>query len=272
MSNCFHSKQQSRLAAILGGDKKLDLSRNVSDVPVSLASWTPRAETLPLVLLSLLEQSLRPSTIHVWLCPEDRGMLARTQRAFFVEHGVQFHEVENIGPHKKWLPLIESGHEEPFVVVDDDIYYPRDCYEALVTEGAEHRDEIVSHRCHRMILKANMMPESYSLWEKGVSCQRRSSHNLFPVGCGGIFVRPDALSEQFRDRSLISELCPRADDIWLKAAYIQSGFKCRKSCYDFPCLEYPGTTQSGLALKNVDQNENDKQLNAVFDYFDLRLE
>ena len=71
---------------------------------------------------------------------------------------------------------------------------------------------------------------------------------------------------------MIEKLCPLADDIWLKAAYLQAGFKCRKSHYSFPCLDYPGTRESGLAVKNVDQGANDLQLKDVFDYFNLKLD
>ena len=85
-------------------------------------------------------------------------------------------------------------------------------------------------------------------------------------------IQPDAIGEDFRRRDLIDKLCPIADDVWLKAAYLQSGFKCRKSHYSFPCLDYPGTRESGLAVKNVDQGANDQQLKDVFDYFDLKLD
>jgi hypothetical protein len=220
----------------------------------------------------MIEQSLRPAAVHVWLCAEDQAMIGAQHRDFFTEHGVQFHETDNIGPHKKWLPLIESGHETPFVIADDDTYYPRDWFEALVNEGAEHPDEIIAHRCHQMKVDANHHPRPYAEWPRGVTGQKESSHSLFAVGCGGTLVRPAAIAEEFRSRELINKLCHRADDVWLKAAYIHSGYKVRKSNYDFPSLDYPGTTQSGLAVTNVDQGENDQQLQQVFQYFDLKLD
>jgi hypothetical protein len=272
MIDWFQRKQQARLNAILEGAKKLRVSAQTCDVPISITSWIPRKDPLPLVLLSMIEQSLRPAAVHVWLCAEDQEMMAARHRDFFTEHGVQFHETDNIGPHKKWLPLIESGQEEAFVIADDDTFYPRDWFEALVGEGAEHPDEIIAHRCHRMLLQDDGMPEAYANWPRGVTGQRESSHYLFAVGCGGTLIRPAAISEEFRSRELIDKLCHRADDIWLKAAYIHSGYKVRKSNYDFPSLDYPGTTQSGLAVTNVDQGENDQQLQQVFQYFDLKLD
>jgi hypothetical protein len=272
MIDWFQRKQQVRLDAMVEGSKKPRISARTCDVPISITSWMPRKDPLPLVLLSMIEQSLRPVDVHVWLCAEDQEMIAARHRDFFAEHGVQFHEVDNIGPHKKWLPLIESGHETPFVIADDDTYYPWDWFEGLVKEGAKHPREIIAHRCHEISLQANGMPEPYAVWQRGVTGQIESSHYLFAVGCGGTLVRPAAIAEEFRSRELINKLCHRADDVWLKAAYIHSGYKVRKSNYDFPSLDYPGTTQSGLAVTNVDQGENDQQLQQVFQYFDLKLD
>jgi len=264
-------EQQARLDAMLAGSIKPRTSAQPCDVPISITSWMPRKDALPLVLLSMIEQSLRPAAVHVWLCAEDQAMIGAQQRDFFTEYGVQFHETDNIGPHKKWLPLIESGHETPFVIADDDTYYPRDWFEALVSEGAEHPDEIIANRCHKMKVDAHHQIRPYAEWQKGVSGQKESSHSLFAVGCGGTLIRPAAIAEGFRSRDLIGKLCDRADDVWLKAAYIHSGYKVRKSRYDFPSLDYPGTTQSGLAVTNVDQGQNDQQLQQVFQYFDLKL-
>ena len=271
MIDWFQRKQQARLDAMLQGTKKPRISARTCDVPISITSWMPRKDPLPLVLLSMIEQSLRPAAVHVWLCAEDQEMISARHRDFFAEYGVQFHETDNIGPHKKWLPLIESGHEGSFVIADDDTFYPGDWFGSLVAEGAEHPDEIIAHRCHQMKVDAHHQFRPYAEWQKGVSGQKESSHYLFAVGCGGTLVRPAAVTEEFRNRDLISKLCHRADDVWLKAAYIHSRYKVRKSCYDFPSLNYPGTTQSGLAVTNVDQGENDQQLQQVFQYFDLKL-
>jgi hypothetical protein len=270
MIDWFQHKQQARLNAMLAGRKKPRISAHQCDVPISITSWMPRKDPLPLVLLSMIEQSLRPAAVHVWLSAEDQEMISAHHRDFFVEYGVQFHETDNIGPHKKWLPLIESGYETPFVIADDDTYYPRDWFAALVNEAREHPDEIIAHRCHQMKVDANGMPEPYAEWQRGVMGQRESSHYLFAVGCGGTLVRPAAIAEEFRSRELIDKLCHRADDVWLKAACIHSGYKVRKSEYNFPSLDYPGTTQSGLAVTNVDQGENDQQLQQVFQHFDLK--
>jgi len=263
---------KSRLSALMKGKGGLNVSDLTSDVVLSLTSWPPRAKTLPLVLLTILEQTLRPAMIYVWLSHDDQDMISNEHREFFTKHGVEFKAVDDLIAHKKWLPLLELGQTDSFVIADDDTYYPKDWFDYLVSEAAQYPDCIVAHRCHKIKVNHDNIPEAYVDWEKGVNGSSGNSHLVFPTGCGGVVIHPKAISEEFRRRDLIEKLCPLADDIWLKAAYLQSGFKCRKSHYSFPCLDYPGTRESGLAVKNVDQGANDQQLKDVFDYFNLKLD
>jgi len=270
LSARIERRLQSRLSDLMKGKGRLRVSDLKSDVVVSLTSWPPRAKTLPLVLLTLLEQTLRPAMIYVWLSHDDQDMISNEHREFFTKHGVKFKAVDDLIAHKKWLPLLELGQTDSFVIADDDTYYPKDWFDYLVSEAEQYPDCIVAHRCHKIKVNHDNIPEAYVDWEKDVKVGG-NSHLLFPTGCGGVVIHPEAVSEEFRRRDLIEKLCPLADDIWLKAAYLQAGFKCRKSHYSFPCLDYPGTRESGLAVKNVDQGANDQQLKDVFSYFDIKL-
>lgn len=265
-------QRESHLKDVLKDENKLRMSGVCSDVPISITSWPPRAHTLPLVLLSMLEQSICPSGIHVWLSFGDEEMVPDYYRDFFSEHGVVFHATEDIIPHKKWLPMLEMGVDTPFAIIDDDTYYPKDMFEALVTEGAKYPRDIVAHRCHRISVGPKRNPLAYTDWQKDIEFDGSAGHDVFPTGCGGILIHPEAIGEDFRRRDLIGKLCPRADDVWLKAAYLAAGSKCRKSRYHFPCLDFPGTRDSGLAVANVDQGGNDLQFREVLKYFDLKLD
>jgi len=97
VSERIQARQQSRLNEILSGKIAPTISSQVSNLPVSLTSWSARAEVLPLVLLSLIEQSVRPSEVHLWLSPDDQGILKKNIRAFFEARGVLFHESGLVG-------------------------------------------------------------------------------------------------------------------------------------------------------------------------------
>jgi hypothetical protein len=228
---------------------------------VSLTSWKPRLPDLPLVLLSLLRQSVRPAAIHVWLSEDDYALLDPNVILRFSTHGVRFEISDNLGPHTKWLPMIERGADNPFVICDDDILYPRKWLESLIRE--DRTDAYVGIRCHRIQYDANEYPASYSEWKHDIAWDGLLSHSLFVTACAGAIIHPARIADEFRDRRLIMDLCPKADDIWLKAAHAAAGIPCFKTRYSFPCLEIPGSFESSLLQTNVDDGGNDRQLSAV---------
>jgi hypothetical protein len=183
----------------------------------------------------------------------------------FSAHGVRFEACDDLGPHKKWLPMIESGTRDPFVICDDDILYPRDWLGRLIHE--DRRDAYVGVRCHEIRYDSAGIPLSYEKWSRDVAWEPEPSKDLFITGCGGAIIHPERIRDEFRDRGAIFEKCPRADDIWLKAAHAAAGIPCYKTRYSFPCLEIPGTGESSLMQTNVDAGGNDRQLEAVRQYF-----
>jgi len=233
----------------------------VASHSVSLTSWRPRLPDLPLVLLSLLKQSLRPSLIRIWLTSSDYGLIDRLVMERFSKHGVLFEKCDDLGPHKKWLPMIERGLLDPFVICDDDILYPQNWLQELICE--DRHDAYVGVRCHRIIRDEAGCPLLYSEWIRDVGWQVVASQDLFITGCGGAIIHPSRISSEFCNREEILKKCPRADDIWLKAAHASAGIPCYKTRYSFPCLEIPGSFESGLLKTNVDDGGNDHQLQSV---------
>jgi hypothetical protein len=179
----------------------------------------------------------------------------------FSFHGVRFERCDDLGPHKKWLPIIESGMRDPFVICDDDILYPQDWLKHLLREDRE--DAYVGVRCHRIRYDEEGTPLLYEKWSRDIPWSPLPSQDLFITGCGGAIIRPDRIYREFREREAIFEKCPRADDIWLKAAHAVAGIPCYKTRFSFPCLEIPGTGASSLMQTNVDAGGNNRQLSAV---------
>jgi hypothetical protein len=233
---------------------------------VSLTSWTPRLETLPLALIGLLDQKQRPREIHVWLTADDLGRLQPWVVEAFSAHGVSFQTCENLGPHKKWLPMLQNGYEQPFVICDDDVFYPRVWLGSLV-EG-DRPDAYVGTRVHRMAASGSAL-RSYESWDRDIGWDGKPSIWNFITGCGGAVIHPERIGADFRDWGRIHTSCPKADDIWLKAAHLAAGIPVYKTRYSFPCLEIPGTGESALLAANVDSAGNDSQLQILRQFWDL---
>jgi len=235
-----------------------------ANISVSLTSWTPRLRTLPLVLVGLLAQTQRPETILVWLTAEDIARVSSEVRGLFEVWGVQFRECEDFGPHKKWLPLLKTGMTKPFVICDDDVFYPDSWFAKLLMD--DRSDAYVGTRCHRMHVHKDGKIAAYENWTKQVPWTGRVSHDLFITGVGGAIIHPHRISDEFREWKSISELCPKADDIWLKAAHTAAGIPCYKSRFTFPCLELPDSQCSSLLQSNVDLGGNDAQMAILQEY------
>ena len=253
--------------AFMQGEWNPPVNRMVSCYRISLTSWRLRLPSLPLSLVLLLQQSLRPKEIVVWLTREDFQMFDGEVRNRFGEFGVRFGICDDLKSHKKWLPMIEEGHRTPFVVCDDDTIYPTSWFERLVAE--DRSDAYVGAKCHWIICDQSGLIAPYSVWKKQIRTNGEPSHSVFITGCGGAVIHPDRIPREFLDRSAITQKCPKADDIWLKAAHLAAGIPCYKTRYSFPCLELPGTYESGLAKSNVDDGGNDEQIRNVSQYFSM---
>jgi hypothetical protein len=151
----------------------------------------------------------------------------------------------------------------PFVICDDDVFYPTGWLEALVRE--DRSDAYVGVRSHRMHFHENGKIASYASWDKQIPWTGHASHDLFITGIGGAIIHPSRIQKEFRDWEGIQKHCPQADDIWLKAAHLAAGIPCYKTRFTFPCLEVPDSQRSGLLYTNVDKCGNDKQMKILED-------
>jgi len=251
---------KDRLNLFLRGEWQPQLHEDKGQAPylLSMTSWRPRIPDLPLALLTLLEQRLSPAEIVIWISHADFPLLNPQTIERFSEFNVRFEPCDDLKPHKKWLPLLESGYNKPFIICDDDIIYPSNWLENLMLE--DRPDAYVGVRCHEMAFSSNGDLKSYEEWTRDISWRKNPSPNIFITGCGGAIIYPGRIGSKFLDRQEMVQICPMNDDIWLKAAHLESRIPCYKTKFSFPCLEIPGSESSGLLLSNVDQSRNDKQM------------
>jgi hypothetical protein len=230
------------------------------DYSICLTSWHKRLDSLPLTLISLIRQNIRPQYIYVWLAENDFHSFPNSIAHKFSRYGVIFKTCPDYRSHKKWLPMVLSGRTKPFVVCDDDIIYPSSWFGNLISE--DRADAYVGCKCHRITLKADGSAQPYAKWVRQVYRERKPSHYLMTTGCGGEILHPNRILPDFLDWGRIQLACPKSDDIWLKAAHLEAGIPVYKTKYCFPCLELPGTDASGLALTN-DVGAKDIQIEAM---------
>jgi hypothetical protein len=260
---------RGELSQLRSGRIELAQPYKRSALLLSLTTWTPRLDLLPITLLTLVKQRVAPKGIIVWLTDEDRELTASWHR-LFERFGVSFATCRNDGPHKKWLPVLEKLSDESFVICDDDTFYPTSWFEELArTASATQAPCIVAHRCHRMVRNSDSGLASYTDWEHDLAGPVGPNSDLFATGCGGTLLRKQAIPPGFRDADLVMRLCPKADDIWLKCAAAAAEIRVLKTGYDFPCLELNRAGASSLMVANIGQGANDEQIARVQSHFRL---
>lgn len=185
------------------------------DVPiiVSLTSYEARFKDLEISLYSLLNQSLKPDRIILWLSDEIESLNDLPYEITkYIKNGLEIRFVKDIGSYTKAIYAFKEYQEAIIVTADDDIYYPKKWLERLYHSYIAHPKDIQVHRAHRVKLKDNkILP--YEKWEKHVQ-EESARFDNFLTGVGGVLYPPNCfLSEVFRN-DIFLKYAPTADDIW----------------------------------------------------------
>ena len=182
------------------------------DVPVvvSLTSYSERFKDLPIALYSLLNQSLKPDRIILWLSNEHKEInnlpYEITQ---FIKNGLEIRFVKDIGSYTKAIYAFKEYSDSIIVTADDDIYYPKDWLKKLYLSYIAHPEDIQVHRAHRANLEL-----SYEKWEKHVN-EESARFDNFLTGVGGVLYPINCFSNEVLREDIFLKYCPKADDVWL---------------------------------------------------------
>ena len=235
---------------------------------VSLTSYPKRINTLWLSIETLLRQSLKPDKIILWLAKEQfNGVeVLPSKLQALQERGLTIRFCDDVKSHKKYLYAMQEYPNDIIILVDDDSFYPLDTIEKLYEMYKNNPTEI-SCMTPTLISDFNELP---SKWERPHECSEVThSYLAQPYTGQGTLFPPHCLDEKYAfDKDLIMQLCPFADDLWLK--YMSLRKKTRVSTFcelrDLPVTIY-GTQDSSLWYINGQDGKNDMQWQNLLDYF-----
>jgi len=245
--------------------RRIDL--NSSNIIISLTSVQSRFHSLHLVLASLLNQTVNPLQIHLWLDKESYARLPRKVK-LMEDLGVLFHEVEDFRSHKKLVFALREFPDCTIITVDDDVIYPNWWLAELLTAHLEHPNDIISFRSKKIAFdqKGQVLPYKYF-----TSCKKdHPSLYHLPIGCGGVLYPPDSLNEEVQNSNYFMRKCSTADDLWFKAMSVLNGTASRQLEKPFGKEVNPPFTQRKRLTKiNVKKSLNDMQLKNLIDDYSI---
>ena len=243
------------------------------DIIVSLTSYGERVKTAYLTIESIMEQTLKPNRIILWLDDswEHRTLPNSLQR--LKNRGLEIYYCKDIRSYKKLVPSLKKFPNDAIITIDDDLIYDINLLENLIVPYLDKPNRIYCCRAHQIVLGKDGKPVQYNKWNIGLS-EPQTGWWVFPTGVGGCLYPPHSLDEEVLNENVFMDICPYADDVWFKAMALKKGTLAtrvetiNKNGDEF-YLNQSVQEKSLFALNVRGKALNDVQIKKVFDRYDI---
>lgn len=243
-----------------------------SNVIISLTSYPARIGTIHLTILTLLNQTVKPEKVILWLANEQFPNGEKDLPSKLIElkdKGLTILFCDDLRPHKKYYYTMMENPDSYVITVDDDIFYPENLVELLMSTSDKYPDTVVCTWGHEFIPDENGDVYSADKWKYSAdgTCP---SYSLIPTGVGGVLYPPHCLSKEVFDKETIKECCLNADDLWLKAMALLNNKKAvrvnRPAKVYFSILK---TQKTGLFYSNALEDRNSVAWRNIVDKYPM---
>jgi|SRR5690606_24642714 len=251
---------------------KIDYQLNKRDVIiVSFTTFPARIGKIWLVIECMLRQTLLPSKILIWLSKEQFPNLEKDlphNLDFYIRKGlidIRFVD-EDIRSHKKYFYVFQEFPNDIIVTIDDDLYYPSNILKDLMGLHKLYPDTVCCLRGYQ-VRKVNKELTPYNKWSMLYN-EYGPGYDIFHTSGGGTLYKRSFFSDEVLNKQVFKEICFYADDVWLNMMLQVNGTKSVKG--EFYSHILPVKNQSfKLSKGNVYEGGNDKQIQAVKEYYQL---
>lgn len=233
-----------------------------SELIVSLTSYPERFKTLHLTLASLLNQSIKPDRVILWIAYEDENQLPDSILKL-KKAGLEIRFTKDIKSYKKIIPTLKAFPNAFIATADDDVYYWQTWLEELVEAWKKHTNCVTAHRVHRARVNSKGSFEPYERWSLNFSNDLSPNELNFPTGIAGVLYPPGVFHQDVLNEEIFMEVCPHGDDIWLYWMYRLNGVEVKITGTNRVPLTWPSTQESALWKENLGNGRNDLQIEKI---------
>lgn len=240
---------------------------------ISLTSYPARFPTLHICLKSILNQTLKPTKVILWLDKDvsldsiPPKILKLQKKGLEIRCGG-----EPLKPHKKYFHAMKEFRDACIVTVDDDVIYTRDMLASLYASYQKHPGCISARRVHKILHDVNHKAVGYNFWDYDCKKDSGPSQQLLATGVGGVLYPPhifDMDSKFFIPQNIMDNAWS-VDDIWLK--FVENSL-------NIPIVWVPNKqthpiyitnkelTKTSLYIANVHNNRNDAAIEKCEQFF-----
>ena len=263
----FFIENSLNLKSLLLQSQGVTKTKRDEEVIISLTSMHSRFKTLHIALESLLEQSVKPDQIILWLA-DNLAQNIPDRILKLQQRGLKIHYCDDIKSYKKFFFTLKENPKAVLVTADDDWIYPRNWLSELLDSYRIYPNNIHCHRAHLITFHKNNSIKPYNEWMFSIQDVETPSLNLFPTNGAGTLFPPGSLPEETLNREIFLKICPTADDVWLKAMSLINNVKCRKVPTK-NATHWPIKNSQDISLWQVNREGNDSQIAAVFSRYNV---
>lgn len=241
---------------------------------VSLTSFPRRIRHVWMTIDSIFRQSMRPEKVVLFLAkdefPQEKNNLPKRLLGYERLGLKIIFTNQNLKPHNKYFFALQKYENKIIITADDDNYYQPNLISNLMRIHKKY-PHCVCANAVRQIKRENGKFLPYRAWNT-VIAPTNPSQSLVANGFNGVLY-PTKLFKNAPDlfnTTLIRQLAPNADDLWLKANEIKLGIPVANGDYVCPGLNIPGSQAVSLQKSNLgSQNKNDLQWEQLDKFFHL---
>ena len=249
-------------------DEKL----NEKNIIISLTTYDKRIFNVYLAIESIMQQTVKPNKIILWLSEDFKNVNLPITLLNQQNRGLTINYCKDILSYKKLIPTLKLYNDSIIITIDDDIIYNYDFIENLINAHKNNPNNIYCYRMHRMKLTKNLLLDKYINWNWDYKGLDISPFN-FPTGIGGILYPPNCFTDEVLNEDMFTKICKYADDVWFKAMSLLNNVQSQKIYTPNNLLiDIPMNNEDNnlsLMTINVNKGQNDIQLKAVFDKYNL---
>lgn len=239
---------------------------------VSLTSYKERFSTLDICLKSLLNQTLLPDHLILYLNKEEKEDVPVSIKKL-EQYGLEIEFVDrDLKPHKKYYYAMKEYPNDIVITVDDDVIYSKYLIESLYKTYKKFPNCVVAARAHEIVFK-NKKIKNYLDWNWSSNISNKPSFLFMGTGVGGILYPPHLLNLNLLLNLNYIKKYINVDDLWLKTVEIMSNIPvviCDAKI-DRERIDIPYVQGVGLAQQNVNGSGNNANLKSLDDEFGLAL-
>ena len=243
------------------------------EVVVSLTSYGNRIHDVHLAIESIMQQSLKPNRIVLWLAEDEfKGKPLPVALQMQQERGLEIAYCEDLKSFNKLIHSLKAFPQSCIITIDDDSAYKPDVVEKMVNAHKTHSTEICANSMREVKYEKDGGLQPYKDWPHSVNKCPDNNMLAFFLGVGGVLYPPHCFTDEVFNKELFVAKCGKQDDVWFNAMRLLNSVKVIKVYTSNPTGDFvplPATELDPLSKNNLYRGENDSVISAVYGHYGL---